>query len=158
VPWIDGRGALVLRAVHELSTAETASLTGRGVIGERPGGAAARRGAGRMIHLPRGFARVLAALRDDVHGGDSIVEENKDGKRTVYKRRWVCVANLRALSHCLIDLSLASNSRAYDRDINAVIDPSKARCGFHGVGSRGFDQPYGYDRWWHEIQFRPHVA
>lgn len=25
-------------------------------------------------------------------------------------------------------------------------------------GSRGFHQPYGYDRWWHEIQFIPHVA
>lgn len=53
VPWIDGRGALALRAVHELSTAETASLTGRGVIGERPGGAASRLGPGRTIHLPR---------------------------------------------------------------------------------------------------------
>lgn len=57
-----GRCPGSMAEVHELSTAETASLTGRGVIGERPGGAAARRGAGRMIHLPRGFAKVFAAL------------------------------------------------------------------------------------------------
>lgn len=47
--------------------------------------------------------------------------------------RYISAKNLWALSCCLIDLSLASDSRAYDRYINAVIDPSKARCDFHGA-------------------------